>query len=75
MGRKEETEAFWQKTLEINPNYGEAWRNLAILFYEKKDIAKAAEFAKNAHVRGAQLPPELMKLLEASVVPNMLLKK
>lgn len=75
LGRKEETEALWKKTLEINPNYGDAWRNLAILFYEKKNFTEATEFAKGAYLRGVQLPPELIKLLEVPIVPNMLLIK
>lgn len=75
LNRKAEAETFWQKTLEINPTYGDAWRNLAILNYEKKNFAQATKFAKEAYARGAQLPPELMKLLEIPAVPSMLLRK
>jgi len=75
IGKKDEAENFWKKTLEINPNHPDAWRNLAILYYEKKDLAQAAEFAKEAYLRGVQLPSELVKLLEAHIDPSMLLRK
>ena len=75
LSRKDEAGVLWQKTLEINYNYGDAWRNLAILYYEKKNLSEATKFAKEAYLRGVQLPPELIKLLEVPTVPGMLLKK
>jgi tetratricopeptide (TPR) repeat protein len=74
IGKKDEAESFWKKTLEINPNHPDAWRNLAVLFYERKDLTQATEFAKEAYLRGVQLPPELIRLLETPA-PNMLLRK
>lgn len=75
IGKKDEAENFWKKTLEVNPNHPDAWRNLAILYYEKKDLAQAVEFAKEAYLRGVQLPSELVKLLEAPIAPSVLLRK
>jgi protein O-mannosyl-transferase len=74
-GQKDEAESFWKKTLEVNPGHVDAWRNLAVLYYGKKDFMQASQFAKEAYSRGAQLPSELMKLVEAPITPSMLLKK
>jgi predicted Zn-dependent protease len=41
--RLEKSEALFKKAVELNPCFGEAWQNLAVLYYEEKRPAQAAD--------------------------------
>lgn len=48
--------AWYEKTVELNPNVPVAWNNLAWLYYERKD-PRALEFAKRAYEMAPNIAP------------------
>jgi Tfp pilus assembly protein PilF len=41
LGWKQETEKFYQKALELNPQFKKAWNNLGVFMWEQKRFEKA----------------------------------
>ncbi len=46
--RFEKSEILFKKAIELNPCFGEAWQNLAVVYYQQKQPAKAAEAMEKA---------------------------
>ncbi|HKI48648.1 MAG TPA: tetratricopeptide repeat protein [Desulfobacteria bacterium] len=46
--RFEKSEILFKKAIELNPCFGEAWQNLAVLYYQQKQPEKAAEAMEKA---------------------------
>ncbi|HEY4611987.1 MAG TPA: hypothetical protein VII11_03290, partial [Bacteroidota bacterium] len=53
-------EQHWLKTIEFNPAYADAHRNLCYVYYQRKDYATALSYAQSAQNFGATIPNELL---------------
>ena len=53
-------EQHWQRTLVLDPSFGEAHRTLCYLFYTQKQFAEALRHAERAQGLGVDIPRELV---------------
>jgi len=58
----------WKKTLEINPNYVDAIKALAMYYYEQKNYEEAIPYLSELYKRGFELPADLLKLIQLSMI-------
>lgn len=65
-GQKKYIEAVdsWEKAVLINPNNTEALRALVFYYYDQKNYAKLVPYAYELYIRGFELPPELLQILQ-----------
>ena len=57
----EEAYAQYQEAIRINPKFGDAYNNLANLYYMSKQYQKALECLNQAETSGAEVNPALKK--------------
>jgi len=65
-GRFKEAEGLWKKALALNPNNISASKNLAIYYYEKKDLEEALRYALELKKRGVDMPQEFLKAVSSN---------
>lgn len=66
-GRPAEGLRLWEKTLELNPDYADAYAQILVHYYNARDIRKIDEFWSRARSRGLPLPPQLSTALERAL--------
>jgi len=52
-----------KQVVAINPKYGDAYFNLALAYYYKKDAPSASVYARKALDLGYEVDPRLLKAL------------
>ena len=57
----------FNKALEINPGYADAYYNRGIVYYSKKEYAKSWDDIKKAQGLGGQVPPEFLEDLRKAL--------
>jgi Tfp pilus assembly protein PilF len=67
-GRNDEAIENWKKTLQINPNYLDALKALTSYYYNQKNYEEAVVYASILYRMGFELPPDLLKLVQLSIV-------
>jgi tetratricopeptide (TPR) repeat protein len=60
----EEAFSSFQRALEINPRYGEAHYNLAVLSFEKKEYPQAVQHCDQALKFGVIVDPKFLEKLK-----------
>jgi Tfp pilus assembly protein PilF len=58
-GRPEEAEAYWTKALVCDPRSAQALTNMAVLWYDRKDYARAAPYVKKLRGLHRRVEPAL----------------
>jgi len=66
------SEVLFKKAIELNPCFGEAWQNLAVLYYQRKQPAKAADAMEKAF---ALIKPENPDLQYQSALFRLMAKQ
>jgi len=61
--RYKEAHEQYQKTIELNPKHGNAYNNLANLYYIEKEYQKALDYLNLAEENGTQINPEFKKAI------------
>lgn len=67
-GRKDEAVENWKKTLQINPNYIDALKSLTNYYYSENNYEEVVVYASILYRMGFELPSDLLKLIQLSVV-------
>ncbi len=57
----EEADTQYQEAIRINPQHGDAYNNLASLYYLDKQYQKALDYLEQAEANGAKINPEFKK--------------
>ncbi len=66
MKKFQEAHDQYQETIKIDPTYGDAYNNLAALYFQVKQYEKALDYLDQAEDNGAEVNPEFKKaVLEA----------
>ena len=67
LGRRAEALRLWDKTLELNPDYTDAYAQILVHYYNARDAEKIAAYWNTARARGLILPPQLTEALLQSL--------
>lgn len=61
MKKFQEAHDQYQEAVQIDPSYGDAYNNLAALYFQVKQYAKALQYLNQAEENGARVNPEFKK--------------
>ena len=65
MRKNEEAIGAYLKAIEKNPNYADAYLNLSLIYFHKKDYALAIKYCDKAAELGCKVPAEYLNLLKS----------
>jgi tetratricopeptide (TPR) repeat protein len=69
--RYEEANTQYQEAIRINPQHGDAYNNLASLYYMVKQYQKALDYLEQAESNGAKINPEFKKAVLKAIEKNL----
>lgn len=67
----EEANTQYQEAIRINPQRGDAYNNLASLYYMGKQYQRALDYLKQAEANGAKINPEFKKAILKALEKNL----
>jgi len=69
--RYEEANNQYQEAIKINPQHGDAYNNLASLWYLDKQYQKAMDYLEQAEANGAKINPEFKKTILKAIEKSL----
>jgi tetratricopeptide (TPR) repeat protein len=69
--RYEEANNQYQEAIKINPQHGDAYNNLASLWYLDKQYQKALDYLEQAEANGAKINPEFKKTILKAIEKSL----
>ncbi len=69
--RYEEANTQYQEAIKINPQHGDAYNNLASLYYMTRQYQKALDYLEQAEANGAKINPEFKKAVLKAIKKNL----
>ncbi|TET70848.1 MAG: tetratricopeptide repeat protein [Candidatus Aminicenantes bacterium] len=69
--RYKEADSQYQEAIKINPQHGDAYNNLASLYYMAKQYQKALDYLKQAEANGAKINPEFKKAVLKAIQKSL----